>query len=155
MNIKALLSVGALAATGVLVFGKNKIGEYQNVMDNLQFEVDKIKNVSLKNGISFLINLKIINPTNTAINVPGKQLVIKTIHFYAKNGNKLGIAQPNISDIVLPANGSRLIITVPGQLSLSQIGENLSEILDIATNPDNLILGVDVEAFGKQFTINA
>lgn len=154
MNIKALLSVGALAATGVLVFGKNKIGEYQNVLENLEFEVDKLKNISLKNGVSFIIDLKVINPTNTAIDIPGKQLVIKTIHFYAKNGNKLGIAQPNISDIVLPANGSRLIINIPVQLSLSQIGENLSEVIDIATNPDKLILGVDIEAFGKQFTLN-
>jgi len=154
MNIKALLSVGAIAATGVLVFGKNKVGEYQNVLENLQFEVDQLKNISLKNGVNFIIDLKVINPTNTPINIPGKQLVIKTIHFYAKNGNRLGIAQPNISDINLPANGSRLIINIPVQLSISQIGENFTEVLDMASNPDKLILGVDVEAFGKQFTLN-
>lgn len=154
MNIKALLSVGALAATGVLVFGKNKVGEYQNVLENLQFEVDQLKNISLKNGVNFIIDLKVINPTNTPINIPGKQLVIKTIHFYAKNGNRLGIAQPNISDINLPANGSRLIINIPVQLSISQIGENFSEVLAMASNPENLILGVDVEAFGKEFTLN-
>lgn len=154
MNLKTILSLGALAATGMVVFGKNKLGSYKYALDSLEFEVDKIKKLRFNSEISFDIDLKIINPTTTAINIPGEQLVIKTIHFFAKNGNKLGVAHPNISNIVFPANGSRLITNIPVQLSLSQIGNNLSEVLDIATNPDNLLIGVDIEAFGKQFTIN-
>jgi len=153
--IKTVLSLGALAATGIAVFSKGKYGEYKNVINSLQFKIEKIKKVSFQNGVTFDVDINIINPTNTAIDVPGKQLVIKSIQFFAKNGNKLGVAQPNLSNIQLPANGSRLITNIPVQLSLSEIGENFSEILDIASNPKNIILSLEVEAFGQAFTINS
>jgi len=153
--IKTVLSLGALAATGIAVFSKDKYGKYKNVINNLQFKIEKIKRVSFQNGVTFDVDIKVSNPTSTAIDIPGEQLVIRTIHFFAKNGNKLGIATPNISNIQLPANGERLITNIPVQLSLSQIGENFSEILDIASNPENIILSLDVEAFGQAFTINS
>lgn len=155
MNIKTILGVGALAATGMAVFGKNKVSAYKNVLDRLQITITKIKEVSFNQEINFKVDIVIKNPTATAINVPGNLLTIKTLYFYSQNGKLLGKAYPNISKIALPANSAQPISNIPVSLSLADIGNNLAEILDIATNKDLLKIVAEIEAFGQSFTVNA
>ncbi len=155
MNLKAVLSLGALAATGFFVFGKDKFSEYTNVLENLEMDIKGIRNISFNREISFKVDVQISNPTNISINVPGNQLVIKNLHFYTLSGKKLGTAYPNIADINLPANNYRLITNIPVSLSMAEIGNNLAEILDIIGDQDKLKIAADIEAFGKSFTINA
>lgn len=156
MNIKTLLSLGALAATGAIYFGKDKYDEYSGVMENLSFNLKKVKNIGFSGGnVTLKADVELINPTATAITVPGKLITVKNLHFYSLSGKKLGVANPNISDISLPANDKREIQNVPVVLDLSSITGNFNEILEIASNTDNLEIQAEIEAFGKSFTLNA
>jgi len=155
MNFKTILSLGTLAATGFFVFGKDKYSEYKNVLDSLQMEIKEIKNLKLGSQVTFNVDVMVTNPTPTAINIPGNQLIIKDLHFYTLSGKKLGLANLNLADISFPANNYRLITNIPVSLSLNQIGSNISELLEIVGDKDKLKIAADIEAFGKQFTINA
>ncbi|MDT0689382.1 hypothetical protein RM549_06265 [Salegentibacter sp. F188] len=154
MNIKTILSVGALAITGFSYFGKGKYDEYREVADRMEFN---LKNVKIHNPLqgTLKVNVEIVNPTATAVTVPGNLITIKNIHFYTLSGKKLGTAKANISDISLPANSSREIQNIPVQLSLANIGNSFSEVLEIAQDTDKLKISADIQAFGKSFTVNA
>ena len=156
MNIKAILGVAAVAAGASVLFGKKTYDKYKDVMDKMQFNIKRITGVDLKsNRLVFDVDVELVNPTNVAIDVPGNKVVVKTLQFYSPSGTKLGIAQPNISDISMPANGSRTITNIPVNISLASVGNNFTELLSIATNPDQLKISADVEAFGKSFTLDA
>ncbi|MDT0643683.1 hypothetical protein RM553_12645 [Zunongwangia sp. F363] len=154
MNIKTILSLGALAATGAIYFGKGKYDEYSAVAKQMQFN---LKNVKIHNPLqgTLRVDVEIVNPTPTAVNVPGKLITIRNIHFYTLSGQLLGTANANINDISLPANASRLIQNIPVQLSMKNIGNSFSEVLDIAQDKNKLQIAADIEAFGKSFTVNA
>ena len=150
-----MLSLGALAATGIAYFGKDKLSQYQQVIDKLSFKLRNARNISFSGGnVQLKVDVEMINPTPTAINVPGKLITIRNINFYSLQGNMLGTAMPNLSDISLPANGKRLVTNIPVSLPLSAIGNNISEILSILSDTSRLKITADIEAFGKQFTIN-
>ena len=156
MRTKAILLVGAVAAGASLLFGKTTFDKYRGVMDKMQFRIKGIKGVDLKSdGLYFNLDMELINPTNVAIDIPGEQVVVKTLHFYSPSGVKLGIAQPNISDISMPANGSRLITNIPVNISLANVGSSFNELISIATNPEQLKITADLEAFGNSFSVQA
>jgi hypothetical protein len=154
MRSKLILTAAAIAAGGFLYFGKGKYDNYAKVFTGLKFKIKSIKKINMSSGIiGFDIDIEILNPSPTSLDVPGKQILLKKIHFYSKSGAYLGVAVPNISDISIPANGSRLITNIPVKVSLKTIGESFTEILGIVSNPNNLHITADIEAFGNQFTV--
>lgn len=155
MNLKTILTVGAVAFGSSLIFGGRKVGGYTNAIKSLQFEVVGLRNIKLRNGIvSFDVDIKIINPTPTAIDVPGQQITIKTLHFFSPTGAKLGVATPNLSDIKIPANGFRLLTNVPTQISLVTAADAFSEVLAVVSDPSQLRTSVELEVLGQSFIIN-
>ena len=156
MNMKTILGVAAVAVGGSLFLGRNKINEYRNLADSLEFDITSVKGVKLQGAnVVFDVDIKITNPTNVAVNVPGDLLLVKTLHFYTPSGKKIGVAHPNISNIQMPANGSREITNIPAQVSLSSVGNSFSEVIGIVSDPNQLRIGADLQAFGKSFTVNA
>ena len=156
MGIKTILGVGALAIGGMVYFGKDKYNQYNGVLKSLQFKIKGVKNIQLKNGnVSFDLDMQLVNPTATAIDVPGEKIVVKTLHFYTPTGKYLGDANTNLSNIDMPANGTRLITNIPVSLSLATIGNSFSEILTIISDTSVLKIKADMEAFGHSFTLNA
>ncbi len=155
MNIKTILGVAAVTAVGSTLFGSNKVSKYGSLMENLEFEVKGARNIKLKNGIVYVdVDLAVINPTPIAIDIPGNNLVVKKIHFFTASGKKLGIAEPNISDINVPANGTRKITNIPARISLVTLGNNFSDVLTIMSNPkENLKIETEISVFGKSFTV--
>lgn len=154
MSIKMILGAAAIAAGGFIYYGKGKYDSYTTVLRNLNFKLKNIKKIKIVSGsITFDSDVEIQNSSNIGIDVPGKMVAIKNIHFYSNIGTYLGIATPNISDIQIPANGSRLITNIPVKVSLQTIGSSFSEIIGIVSNPDNLQIKADIEAFGKSFTV--
>jgi len=154
MSIKLILGAAAIAAGGFIYFGKGKYDQYNSVLGNLSFKIKNIKKVKIVNGsITFDSDIEIQNPSNIGIDVPGKMVAIKNIHFYSQQGTYLGIATPNISDIQIPANGIRLITNIPVNVSLQTLGSSFTEIIGIVSNPDNLHITADIEVFGKSFTV--
>ncbi len=155
INLKTILSVAAVAAGGSLIFGGKKFGGYKNVIDNLQFNIKNIKGVKLQGSeVVFDTDVEIVNPTATAINVPGELIVVRTLHFFTPSGTKIGVATPNVSNIAMPANGSRIITNIPARVSLTSVGKSFSEVLNVVLDPDKLKVTADIEAFGKSFTVN-
>ncbi|MGB7841142.1 MAG: hypothetical protein WBL21_00015 [Salinimicrobium sp.] len=156
MKIKTILSLGALAATGVAYFGNGKFSKYQQVIKQLTFKLKNARNISFSGGnVQLKVDVEMINPTPTAIDVPGKLITIQNIHFFSLQGNNLGTATPNLSEISLPANGTRLVTNIPVTIPLSAIGNNITEIISILSDTSRLKITADIQAFGKQFTINA
>ncbi len=155
MNIKTILGVGALAATGMAFFGKNQLSGYKNVIKNLGIRINKVKEVTFDQNVNFKVDIMVANPTPTAVNVPGNLINIKKLHFYTLKGEKLAEAVTNISDIVLPANGTREITNIPVTSSLEQLGNNIGDILNIALDSNQLKIAAEIEAFGKSFIVNA
>jgi hypothetical protein len=154
MNIKLILGAAAAAVGGFIYFGKGKYDNYNTVLANLQFKIKDIKKLDLVNGlIVFDSDIEILNPSNIAIDVPGNQILLKKIHFFSNSGAYLGVATPNISNIKMPANGSRLITNIPVKVSLKTVGNSFAEILGIISNPKNLHVKADIEAFGKSVTV--
>jgi len=154
MNIKLILGAAAVAVGGFVYFGKGKYDKYNSVLANLQFKIKGIKKLNMVQGIVvFDADIEVVNPSNIAIDVPGNQILLKNIHFYSNSGAYLGVATPNIADIQMPANGSRLITNIPVKVSLQTIGNSFSEILGIVSNPETLKVTADIEAFGKAFTV--
>lgn len=156
MNLKTILGVAAVAFTGSAIFGKKKISDLISLKEQIQFQITKLKNIKYAAGqVMFDVDLKIINPTTIAVDLPGKSLVLKTLHFFSPSGQKLGVSQANVSDIVLPSNGSRTITDIPTVVSLVAVGNSFSEVVDIVSDPKKLGIVADVEIFGKSFTLNA
>lgn len=156
MNIKSILAVAAVAVGSSIFFGKNKYDQYSQVLNNLQFKLKNLKNISFNGGkVVFDVDIELINPTPVAIDIPGEKLVVKKLHFYTNTGKPLGIALPNLSNIEMPANGSRTITNIPVKLSLAEIGNSFSEILNIVLDPKQLKISADLQAFGKSFSVNA
>jgi hypothetical protein len=154
MNIKLILGAAAIAAGGFIYFGKGKYDKYNTVLTNLQFKIKSIKKLNMVQEILvFDADIEVLNPSNVAIDIPGNQILLKNIHFYSISGTYLGVATPNIADIQMPANGSRLITNIPVKVSLKTIGNSFSEILGIVSNPENLHITADIEAFGKSITV--
>lgn len=156
MNIKTILGVAAVAVAGSAFFGKEKISDLTSLKDQLQFKILNLKNIKFSNGqVIFDVDIKIVNPTSIAIDIPGKSLLLKTLHFFSPSGQKLAVSNANVSDITLPANGSRTITDVPTVVSLVTVGNSFNEVLDIVSDPKNLKIVADIEIFGKSFTVNA
>lgn len=156
IGIKTILTVAGVAAAGSLLFGKNKIDGYRNVLEQMQFKIKSVKGIKLISGnVVFNVDLQLTNPTNIPINVPGNKLVVKTLHFFTPSGKKLGVANPYISDIDMPANGSRIITNVPATISLDAVGSSFSEVLSVVLDPAKLKVTADLEAFDRSFSVKS
>ena len=156
MNIKTILSVAAVAVGGSLILGGKKFRGYKNVIDNLEFNIKDVKGVKLQGSeVVFDVDVEIVNPTSTAVNVPGDLIVVRNLHFFTPSGTKIGVATPNVSNIAMPANGSRTITGIPARVSLTSVGKSFSEVLDVVLDPQKLKVAADLEAFGKSFTVNS
>ena len=156
IGIKTLLAVAGVAIGGGLLLGKNKFDEYRNVLNQMKFKIKSVKGIKLISGnVVFDVDMELTNPTDVAITVPGKKLVVKNLHFFTPSGKKLGVASPNISDIDMPANGSRIITNVPATISLDAVGSSFSEVLSAVLDPAKLKVTADLEAFGKSFSVKS
>ncbi len=156
IGIKTLLAVAGVAVGGGLLLGKNKFDEYRNVLNQMKFKIKSVKGIKLISGnVVFDVDMELTNPTDVAITVPGKKLVVKNLHFFTPSGKKLGVASPNISDIDMPANGSRIITNVPATISLDAVGSSFSEVLSVVLDPTKLKVTADLEAFGRSFSVNS
>lgn len=156
MNIKAILGLSALAVGGSIYLGRNKYNDYMTVLENLEFNMKSVRGVKLSGtNIVFIVDMELVNPTPIAVNIPGKSILVKTIHFYTPNNVYLGVSHPNVSEITMPANGTRLITGIPVTLSLTSIASSVSEIISIVSNPDLLKTKTDLVAFGQNFSVNS
>lgn len=154
MNIKTILTVTAVAVGGSLLMGSRKVSSYQSVIDNLKVNIKGIRNIDFKNGqIQFNLDAEIVNPTEISINVPGNSLTVKRLHFSTLSGSKLGIANPNYSNLKIPAKSSIIVPNIPAVFSLVTISESFGEVFSILSDPTKLVVTTELELFGQTFTV--
>ena len=156
MKSKTILLLSAAAIGGSLFFLKSKLDQYLQVVKNLQFKIKDVQvNIVDVQGeqIIFTADVELFNPTNISIEVPGEKIILRKMHFKSSSGKYLGTAVPNLSNLDMPANGTRLITNIPASAPFSAIGVSISELAGLAANPENLNITTEVEVFGKIITI--
>ena len=155
MNVKTILLVSAAAIGSGIVFGKNKVNRYKEVLEKMEVNPKGVRNFKLQgSSLAFDIDVELVNPTGIPVDIPGNLITVKNLHFFTATGKKLGTATPNVAQISLPANGSRLITNIPAVFDLRAIGASFTEAVQIALNPDAMLVATDIQAFGTSFTVN-
>ena len=156
MNTKAILLATAVAVGSSMYFGKKKIGGYMAVLEQMDFNIKGVKNLKLQGShLAFDIDIELVNPTNIAVQIPGDRITVRNLHFFTATGKRLGYATPNIADISMPANGSRIITNIPAVFDLVAIGSSFSEAVEIALSPETMLVAADLVAFGQSFTVTS
>ena len=156
MNIKAILMASAVAVGGSIFFANKKYRNYSEVLDKFEFNMKGVKNIKIIGStIGFDVDIELVNPTNIAVDIPGDKLTVKTLHFITPSGKKIAEAHPNVSEISLPANGSRLLTNIPTVVDLIAIGSSFSETLALVLDPDKLVTAADMVLFGQSFTVTS
>ena len=147
--------LGGIAAGAAYYFGKDKVKGYSQALENLDFNLKAVKNISFDGigGMSLKADVEVVNASNLNLSVPGNLITIKKIQFYTKTGKLIGTANTNLSNIAIPRNGTQLIQNIPVQVPISQALGSITDILDIMENTANLQISTTVEVFGKEFII--
>ncbi len=156
MNTKAILLASAVAVGSTYIFGNRKYRNYSEVLEKIEYNMKGVKNIKIIGStIGFDVDIELVNPTNIAIDVPGNRLTVKTLYFFTPSGKKIAEAHPNVSEISMPANGSRIITNIPTVVDLVAISGSFAETLAVVLDPDKLVTAADLELFGQSFTVTS
>lgn len=162
MKTKAGIALGLLSLFGLFAF-KGKVDDLTNVAKQLKFDVEGVNSISFGlPKIFFNLRLEIVNPTEVDFFASlSSNIVLKSIRAYSVNGVFLGEAALNLTSIEIPAQGSTIINSVPGEVDLQRIiNEYLNNFADTLNADYNTILKqltykLDIEVFGKNVTLTA
>ena len=156
MNTKAILLASAVAVGSTYIFGNRKYRNYSEVLEKIEYNMKGVKNIKIIGStIGFDVDIELVNPTNIAVDVPGNRLTVKTLHFFTPSGKKIAEAHPNVSEISMPANGSRIITNIPTVVDLVAISGSFAETLSVVLDTDKLVTAADLVLFGKSFTVTS
>lgn len=126
--VKNTLIVSGLLLGAVALFAYEKIERLKRVFENLIIRPKNFRElkVSLTN-ISFVVDLLITNPTNENFDVSGYVATLRRVNFFY-NGNYVGTAKPQISEIDIPAKNQLQLNNIPVVLPAKAILQNIMEI---------------------------
>jgi hypothetical protein len=154
LKTKIILSALALGATGLVLFGNRQVSGMNHIIQNLKTDIKKIRLKGVTgNNVRLSVDVDLINATSSSLNVPGKLVTVKTLRFFSPSGKYLGVADINLSNISIEANGVKTLQDIPVVISLRDITSSLPEILDIIKDSSTLVVKADVNAFGMDFTV--
>jgi len=156
--MKSWLIYGGMALAGFALFGKDKLTGITSVGQKIQPKIKGIKNLKFgSGGITFNIDLELVNPTPVDLDVSSGNLVsLDKIQFFSKNGVLLGESTPNLKSIEVPANSGVVLTGIPVQISSTNVAELFSAVSAFASGGTSpLAYKLFFGALGKQFEINA
>ena len=152
---KIIIGVGIVAVVGYFLLG-NKI---KKIIEQFQFV--KVYPVAFKkfdvkwnDGIpfvTFLLDLKMVNPTQVNFDANIVAVTLKRILFYDKRNMLFGSSEVNINSINIPANSNIILKEIPVKLDLQTAITTAITILrndgfkinEIRTEAVVSILGID------------
>ncbi len=148
--MKKLLGLAAILGA-VYYFGKNKAKDFKVFYKNLKISLLGLSNIGWKNGkITLDVSLKFANNSDVDFSLStGGALTLNRIFFYSKAGEKLGVANLNMSHIEIPANGSLILKNIPATVPITEIEDFFGTALSIFSNIDNLKIKLEITALGK------
>jgi len=153
--MKKLLIAGAVLGVGYLVYASYKtVQDYASVLSQLKAWPTKIKSFKWINlsRARLVIDLKIENPTTTALSIDtASTAILKKVMVYM-DGKQLGIIEVNRSGIEIPALGTTTIENLP--LDFDPIGIGIT-VLQNGSNFDvtKLTAAAVVNVFGTDYLI--
>lgn len=148
---KILLGIGAFLI-GSSLYGFKKVQDYEKVLDQLTVEPEDIGDFggSTLQKLAFSIKLKIVNPTQIAVNLTTIGLVtVKEIFAYDGNGKEIANVAVNKSQINIPARGYSITGWLPVEIPLSNA---LNTVASIFTN--GFAAGLNPNQFKYKVKIN-
>ncbi|WP_281239011.1 hypothetical protein [Flavobacterium praedii] len=152
---KIVIGVGIVAVVGYFLLG-NKI---KKIIEQFQFV--KVYPVAFKKFdvkwndgvpfVTFLLDLKMVNPTNVNFDANIVAVTLKRILFYDKRNMLFGSSEVNIDKVNIPANSSIILNQIPVKLDLQTAITTAITILrndgftinEIRTEAVVSILGID------------
>jgi hypothetical protein len=152
---KIIIGVGIVAVVGYYLLG-NKI---KRIVE--QFQYVKVYPVAFKKFdvkwndgvpfVTFLLDLKMVNPTGVTFDANIVAVTLKRILFYDKRNMLFGSSEVNINAINIPANSSIVLKEIPVKLDLQTAITTAITILrndgfkinEIRTEAVVSILGID------------
>ncbi len=154
--MKKLLGLGAILGA-VYYYGKKKYNDVQVLMNNISMKLVKIANVKFDNGaLTLFVNLMIRNQSPTDLSFDGGgSILLKKIYFYDKSNQLIGTSKLDITRIEVAANSSIVVNNMPVVIPLADINNVVITALSLFSDPDQLKIKVELEVFGKTFTIDA
>jgi hypothetical protein len=151
--MKPYVKAIGIAALAIGLFSFKKYIDYSTVINQMQFFVDKIKNLRQKSGkFYFDFDLVFFNPTDIDFMLETAGLIkIKQIDVFYK-GKKLGTATSDVSQIYLPAKTGYRIKDITIELLLLDLIGTMSTGFTFDTK--DFLAQVTVEALGKTFIVD-
>jgi hypothetical protein len=151
--MKPYVKAIGIAALAIGLFSFKKYIDYSTVINQMQFFVDKIKNLRQKSGkFYFDFDLVFFNPTDIDFMLETAGLIkIKQIDVFYK-GKKLGTATSDVSQIYLPAKTGYRIKDITIELVLLDLIGTMSNGFTFDTK--DFLAQVTVEALGKTFIVD-
>ena len=152
---KIIIGVGIVAVVGYFLLG-NKI---KKIIEQFQFV--KVYPVAFKKFdvkwndgvpfVTFLLDLKMVNPTQVNFDANFFVVTLKRILFYDKRNMLFGSSEVNINSINIPANSNIILKEIPVKLDLQTAITTAITILrndgfkinEIRTEAVVSILGID------------
>lgn len=153
-NFGIILAIGSLFVWG---FGQSQImiNQYVDAIKQFTYGIKGISKVKISKGlVKFNLDLLLNNPSDKNFNFNlGNTITLKQIQFYNTQGNYIGVAKPNLSSIILPANSSTVIKDIPAELPLQSISNLISLATNFATLSQNLEIKATIKVASKTFEI--
>lgn len=152
---KIIIGVGIVAVVGYFLLG-NKIKRIVEQFQNVKVYPVAFKKFDVKwnDGVpfvTFLLDLKMVNPTGVTFDANIVAATLKRILFYDKRNMLFGSSEVNINAINIPANSSIVLKEIPVKLDLQTAITTAITILrndgfkinEIRTEAVVSILGID------------
>jgi hypothetical protein len=151
--MKPYVKVVGVAALAVALFSFKKYVDYSKVINEMEFFLDKIRNLRQKSGKFYLdFDLVFYNPTDIDFMIETAGLIkVRQIDVFYK-GKKLGTAVSDISEIYLPAKTGYRIKDIAIELLLLDLIQTFSS--ELTFNSADFLAQVTVEAMGKTFVVD-
>jgi hypothetical protein len=146
-----LISLGIIAV-GTSVIAANKIATLKNIFDKMTIVPVGISKLKINlTSISFLLDIKITNPTGDDFAISGFSVAsLRKLNIFYK-GNYLGSAAANITEISIPKQNELIIHDIPVEVATQAILQNIMTITNISIN--DITIEAVVSVAGNEYKI--
>ncbi|MFD0862486.1 hypothetical protein ACFQ1M_09730 [Sungkyunkwania multivorans] len=149
--MKVLLSILALGAGALFLFGRSKATDLQQIMDNIKVRITRISDIDISKGkLLFTADVSLVNPTMASFGFNTfKNASLRQLRFFDDNGNFLGTADTNFFELDIPPNSSTALPSVRVRANIGQVATSL-----LFGQLDDLQVAADLEVLGRTYTID-
>jgi len=148
---KRILLFSGLSLGYLALFGAKKYKEAEKVLSNLQIGIKDISNISLSwEKVKFDIVALLHNPTDVNFGfTTSSRIFIKKLRLLNEAGKEIATGATKLYEIKLPAGSMMPLPSVSIEAPLQDLALQLLQ----KDGGKNLKISIDIEAFGRTFTI--